>query len=118
MPNMPTTAGMKPTPSRSSVLPQVSRAAPETTSCPTVASNKPRNRARKHLIKLPLASEDTITKARIMTAKYSGGPKSSANLLSGTAIRVRNTKPIVPAMNEPIAATPSAAPPRPARAIG
>ena len=53
-----------------------------------------------------------------MTAKYSGGPKLRAILVSGTATTVRSINPIVPAMNEPIAATPSAAPPRPARAIG
>ncbi len=67
----------------------------------------------KHLTMLPRASEDTITKARIMTAKYSGGPKSSANFVNGTATRVSRMRPIVPATNEPTAAMPRAAPPRP-----
>ena len=52
-----------------------------------------------------------------MSAKYSGGPKVTARSASGGAATMNNTTLAVPAMNEPIAAIPSAAPARPLSAI-
>ncbi len=44
---------------------------------------------------------------------YSGGPKRSAKVASGGAIKVSMTTPKVPAMKDPTAAMQSAAPARP-----
>ncbi len=52
-----------------------------------------------------------------VSEKYSDGPNLSAASASGGAIRVRPTRPTVPATKEPIAATPRAAPARPCFAI-
>ena len=62
-------------------------------------------------------SVDTAVIANSISVKYSAGPNFSAIEASGTANRVRPTTPMVPAMNEPIADTASAAPARPLRAI-
>ena len=51
------------------------------------------------------------------SAKYSGGPKRSAKVASGGARSITAIRPSVPATKEPNAATPSAAPARPRRAI-
>ena len=48
-----------------------------------------------------------------MSVKYSAGPNLSAIEASGMANNVNATTPIVPAMNDPIADTASAAPARP-----
>jgi len=52
-----------------------------------------------------------------VNAKYSGGPKSSANSASGGAKKVIPMMETVPAMNDPIAAMARAAPARPFLAI-
>ncbi len=57
------------------------------------------------------------TSPSIISAKFSGGPKLSATLPSAGAKKVSATTLKVPAMNEPNAATPSAAPARPCFAI-
>ncbi len=49
--------------------------------------------------------------------KYSGGPNFSENSARGGATKVSPITPKVPAINEPIAETPSAAPARPFFAI-
>jgi len=50
---------------------------------------------------------------RTMRAKYSGGPKLSVTRARNGARNVRTTTLSVPAMNDPNAAMPSAAPARP-----
>ena len=52
----------------------------------------------------------------IISAAYSGGPKLSATLASVGAINIRPITLTVPAMNDAIAAMPSAWPARPWRA--
>ena len=52
-----------------------------------------------------------------MSAKYSGALKASARRASGGATSISPSTPTVPAMNEAIAAMPSAGPARPFRAI-
>ena len=52
-----------------------------------------------------------------MRAKYSGGPKLSATLARIGATNMRPTTLMVPAMNDPNAEMPRAAPARPWRAI-
>jgi hypothetical protein len=51
------------------------------------------------------------------SARYSGGPKASANRASGGASSISATTLTVPATNEPIAAIASAGPARPCRVI-
>ena len=63
------------------------------------------------------ASSTTIARPSAISAKYSGELNASANFASGGAISISTTTPTVPAMNEAIAAMPSAAPARPLRAI-
>ena len=53
----------------------------------------------------------------IMTAKNSGGPKRRAKRAMGGPRKVRQKTATTPPMKDPIAATPSAAPARPWRAI-
>ena len=52
-----------------------------------------------------------------MRAKYSGGPKLSVTRARNGARKVKSTTLNVPAMKDPNAAMPSAAPARPCRAI-
>ena len=54
---------------------------------------------------------------RVIRAKYSGGPKRSVTRARNGARNVRAITLSVPAMNEPNAAMPSAAPARPWRAM-
>ena len=63
------------------------------------------------------ASSTTIARPSAMSAKYSGELNDSANFASGGEISMSAITPTVPAMNEAIAAMPSAAPARPLRAI-
>ncbi|KAF0118352.1 MAG: Uncharacterized protein FD152_4693 [Xanthobacteraceae bacterium] len=52
-----------------------------------------------------------------MSAQYSAGPKARATLIISGASRMRPNSATVPAKNEPMAATKSAAPARPCFAI-
>ena len=63
------------------------------------------------------ASSTTIARPSDISAKYSGELNDSANFASGGAISISAITPTVPAMNDAIAAMPSAAPARPLRAI-
>src|SRR5688572_16644477 len=65
----------------------------------------------------PLPRKETSVSPTSVSAKYSGGPKSSARLESGGARKMSPMSPSVPAMNEPNAEMPSAAPARPRFAI-
>ena len=62
-------------------------------------------------------SEDTAVIAKSISVKYSAGPNFNAIDVSGSANSVSATTPIVPAMNDPMADTASAAPARPFFAI-
>jgi len=55
---------------------------------------------------------------KTMSMKFSAGPNFSATEENGTASKVSATTLIVPATKEPTAATASAAPARPLRAMG
>jgi hypothetical protein len=63
------------------------------------------------------ASITTIARPRLISAKYSGELNDSANFASGGATSMSPITPSVPAMNEAMAAIPSAGPPRPFLAI-
>ena len=70
--------------------------------------------ARRRPVTRPFSKEDP-TAARAVrpsttSAKYSGGPNASAAFASAGASSISPTVPSVPAMNEPIAAIPSAGP--------
>ena len=56
-------------------------------------------------------------KASSISAKYSAGPKDSANFTTVGAMKASPSVAIRPATNEPMAAVASAGPPRPSRAI-
>ena len=117
MPKSPITSGTSPTPSISSVTPKVKRVLPETVSVPTVPAMIPKQAIMsERTIEAPVRKLSTIM-PMLMRAKYSGGPNFRAKLASGGAMRVRPTMPSVPAMKEPKADMPSAAPARPCRAI-
>ncbi len=82
-----------------------------------LASHSPTSMASSALtIDLP-ASSTTIDSPMHISAKYSGELNWSANLASGGATSIKKITPTVPAINEAIAAMPSAAPPRPFFAI-
>jgi hypothetical protein len=95
----------------------VNRGAPRTGSIPTIATRRPST-----AIITPIASDwpaRPVIKASptSISAKNSGGPKVSARRASGGATRISASVAAMPPMNEPIAAMPSAVPPRPCFAI-
>ena len=55
-----------------------------------------------------------VTKASMISEKYSAGPNRMASLTISGARKVRSSVPIVPATKEPIAEVARAAAPRPA----
>ncbi len=59
----------------------------------------------------------TSSRAKTISAEYSGGPKFTATSAAIGARNVRPMTPMVPATNDPIAAMPSALPARPCLAI-
>ena len=63
------------------------------------------------------SSAEAAVNANTISAKYSAGPKRSATRTKMGARKVRSSVPMVPAMNDPIAAVASAAAPRPWRAM-
>ena len=84
---------------------------------PMVAIIKPRIVASKPFAADFPVSVDTAVIANNISVKYSAGPNLSAIEDNGTANTVSPITPSVPAMNEPIADTASAAPARPFFAI-
>ena len=65
----------------------------------------------------PLASTTAASRPSTISEKYSAGPNFSANSASGGANAATTSVANVPAMNEPSAATDSAFPALPRRAI-
>ena len=102
-------------PSMSQSWPNMNRVFPTWGSTPMVAIIKPTSPIISPLTRPPPTS-DSAVRPTSTSAKYSGGPKYSAAAASGGASSVKPIVPNVPAMNEPIAAMPSAAPARPWRA--
>ncbi len=96
-------------PSVSQSWPKVKRVTLLCSSMPMVPSARPSMPAARPLATEPptAASEISPTSTR---PKYSGGPKASAILASAGARYIRPMVPTVPAMNEPMAAMPSAEP--------
>ena len=98
-------------------MPKVNRGAPRTGSMPTMAISNPSTAMAR-----PAANERP---ARLVTrpsptsirAKNSGGPKLNATRASGGATTTSATVATMPPTNDPIAAMPSAVPPRPCLAI-
>jgi hypothetical protein len=104
-------------PDISSSRPNVKRGAPATGSMPTMAIRSPITaETRASTIDRParLLTSDRPTS---ISAKNSGGPNFNASLVSGTASSTRPSVATMPPTNEPSAATVSAGPARPWRAI-
>ena len=108
--NRPIIPATSSTPVKRSRVPNVKRGVPENGSVPAVAMMRPSTAeiaplTRSRPTKLLISARPNTPRA-----KYSGGPKASATLESGTAIATRmktlTMPPIVPVMSE----TPSAFP--------
>ena len=82
-------------------------------SVPIEVSHSPSNSDSSPLISDGPDSSTTSARPRHISAKYSGDENCSANSATGGASTVSRTMPTVPAMNEAIAAMPSAGPARP-----
>ena len=78
-----------------------------------LAIHRPTSIASSALTSDSPASSTTIASPSDISAKYSGELNDSANFASGGAISMSTITPTVPAMNDAIAAMPSAAPARP-----
>src|SRR3972149_6094513 len=86
---------------------------PVTRSVPTVASIRPKSVDSRALTRFSPASVEMLDSPSTIRAKFSAGPKTSAQPATGSAKNISATTLIVPAMNEPIAAMASAGPARP-----
>ena len=84
---------------------------------PTVPASRPSTAMINALIIEPCDRYATRVKPVSVRAKYSGGPKLNAALPSTGAKQHQADHPDVPAINEPKAEMPSAAPARPCRAM-
>jgi hypothetical protein len=82
-----------------------------------LAIHRPTSIARSALVSDSPESSTTIARPRTISAKYSGALNASESRASGGATSMSATTPNVPAMNEAIAAMPSAGPARPFIAI-
>ncbi len=90
----------------------------EMISIPTVERINPALAIMRALIIEPWAMYVTMVRDMIIRAKYSGEEKLTAALPSTGAKNISPTMLIVPAMKDPKAAIPRAAPARPCRANG
>ena len=116
-PNMPIAIGTRSIPCESLRKPKVKRLVPDIGSMPMVLSARP-----AATITNARDSEESVSRERVInpskhSAKYSGGPNVKATLDSRGPTKAMPTTPMVPATKEPIAATNSAGPARPRRAI-
>ena len=107
----------KPMPSESSGTPNVKRSTPELTSVPTRPKSSPHTTMAIALTSEPCASTVAAIRPNTMSEKYSAGPNFSATSASGGAATAMISVATQPAKNEPSAATASAGPARPWRAI-
>jgi hypothetical protein len=115
--NTPIATTTKSTPDSSSMRPKVKREVWLKRSVPMPASHRPTSIASSALTIERPASSTTMARPSAIRPKYSGELKARAIFASGGAISITPRTPTVPAMNEAIAAMPSAAPARPLRAI-
>ena len=98
-------------------MPKAKRAWPVWLSMPTSPIARPTARlASPRSVDSPSTAE-TVVKARIMSAKYSGGPNLSPSSTTSGDRKVRPTVAMVPAKNDPMALVASAGPARPRLAI-
>ncbi len=104
-------------PSIISGMPKPKRASPEMMSKPTIASMSPNTMLMYAFSGSSPASMVTVVRPSSISANVSGGPNESAHLASSGETSISSTTPTVPAMNEPKAAMPSAAPARPCWAM-
>ena len=116
-PKSPIATTTKPMPSESSGTPNVKRCSPELTSVPMMPSSRPSTIIAIAFSSDPLASTTAASRPSTISEKYSAGPNLSANSASGGANAATTSVATDPAMNEPIAATDSALPAFPRRAI-
>ena len=117
MPKMPMARVATSIPSVSSIMPKVKRVPPVLPSVPTRPINNPRMIIAIALITEPCASTTAAIRPSTISEKYSGAPNDWPTMASGganVAISIVDTQP---AKNEASAATASAAPARPCRAI-
>jgi hypothetical protein len=116
-PKRPITTDNKSIPPLRLIEPKVKRSRPLTTSIPTAATRKPSATNSTPFSGEPEIMNSVQTKPSTINPKFSGGPKRIATTAMSGAKKVITTTPIVPAMNDPVAAMPRAAPARPWRAI-
>ncbi len=103
--------------SRISAMPKASRDWPVSVSTPTRPIASPMKSAVSPRTIEPPNAAETVRKASMMRAKYSAGPNASATCTMMGETTARPKVAIVPPKNEPIAAAPSALPPRPSLAM-
>ena len=97
--------------------PKVMRGAPDWLSMPITQSASPiSSEVKPRVREVPITAE-IVVKARIISEKYSVGPKVKASSAKVGARKVKSTVPIVPATNDPTAAVANAEAPRPLLAI-
>ena len=89
MPKSPMTTGTSPTPSISSVMPNVKRVVPETVSVPIVPTMIPKQAIISALIMEVDARKVRTTIPRHMREKYSGGPNRRAIVRKGRSQGVK-----------------------------
>ncbi len=116
-PNSPIATTTNPMPSESSGTPKEKRGRPEFTSVPTMPRSRPRTIIPIALTSEPRASTTAASSPSTISEKYSAGPNLSATSASGGANAATRSVAKQPATNDPIAATASAVPARPWRAI-
>ncbi|OJU36891.1 MAG: hypothetical protein BGN94_04135 [Rhizobiales bacterium 68-8] len=116
-PNRPIASATNSMPSVSSIMPKVKRRSPELMSVPTMPSSRPSSTIATALIGEPCASTTAAIRPNTISEQYSAGWKLSATSVSGGVNSTMTQVAIVPARNEPSAATASAAPALPCLAI-
>ena len=104
-------------PSVSSVIPNVNRVPPVLPSVPTRPTSNPSTIIATALTTEPWASTTAAIRPSSISEKYSGAPNDWPTLASGGAKVAISAVETQPAKNDPSAATASAAPARPWRAI-
>ena len=116
-PNRPIATTANSMPSDNAMMPKVKRVPPVLPSVPTRPNSSPRMIMATALSTEPWASTTAAIRPSSSSEKYSGAPNDWPTLASGGANRTMTMVAIVPAKNDASAATASAAPARPRRAI-
>ena len=98
-------------------MPRVKRGAPRTGSMPTIAISSPSTAMTRPATRDCPARPVIRHRPTSISAKNSGGPKLNASRASGGATTISAMVAAMPPMKEPMAAMPSAVPPRPCFAI-